>query len=270
MKGLSLLHRHALLASADGRGRAGSRGLEAGPHRSAAPLSAVLQHDDAARPFALVSPSRDASRRPGPYRRICCWPDRERGFVQGGRDADPGGASGPNSGPCACCFRRMAYPRKIVDRGDPYQWQVERTVAAVVEAAACPASPSAMPDHVICYQSRVGPLAWIKPPTDAEIRRAGAEGLGVVVVPDRLRVRAFRNAGRARHRISASGRGGGGAVLSPPADGRRRSPVHRRAGDARPAGACPRKRGLTSEEGVRICSADKALCPWRVPAAGAA
>jgi ferrochelatase len=36
---------------------------------------------------------------------------------------------------------------------------------------------------VVCYQSRVGPLAWIGPSTDAEIRRAGGDGVGVIVVP---------------------------------------------------------------------------------------
>ncbi len=38
-------------------------------------------------------------------------------------------------------------------------------------------------DHTVCYQSRVGPLEWIGPATDAEIRRAGADGKGVIVVP---------------------------------------------------------------------------------------
>jgi ferrochelatase len=38
-------------------------------------------------------------------------------------------------------------------------------------------------DWAICYQSRVGPLKWLEPATDAEIRRAGAEHKGVIVVP---------------------------------------------------------------------------------------
>ena len=35
----------------------------------------------------------------------------------------------------------------------------------------------------MCYQSRVGPLEWIGPATDAEIRRAGADGVPLVVAP---------------------------------------------------------------------------------------
>ena len=38
-------------------------------------------------------------------------------------------------------------------------------------------------DWRICYQSRVGPLKWLEPATDGEIRKAGAEGLGVIIAP---------------------------------------------------------------------------------------
>ncbi len=38
-------------------------------------------------------------------------------------------------------------------------------------------------DAALCFQSRVGPLAWIKPATDDEIRRAGAERRPLIVVP---------------------------------------------------------------------------------------
>jgi ferrochelatase len=35
----------------------------------------------------------------------------------------------------------------------------------------------------VCYQSRVGPLKWIGPSTEEEIRRAGTEGTSVVLYP---------------------------------------------------------------------------------------
>jgi ferrochelatase len=74
-------------------------------------------------------------------------------------------------------------PKKIVARGDPYQWQVERTAAAIVEALAAPPYGRTDLDWTVCYQSRVGPLEWIGPPTDGEIRRAGGEGRALVVAP---------------------------------------------------------------------------------------
>jgi len=67
-------------------------------------------------------------------------------------------------------------PKRVVAKGDPYQWQVERTASALVERLG-------ISDWMVCYQSRVGPLEWIGPSTDLEIRRAGADGKGVVVVP---------------------------------------------------------------------------------------
>lgn len=74
-------------------------------------------------------------------------------------------------------FSAHGLPKKIA-ASDPYQSQVERTVAAVLRALA----PD-QPDHAICYQSRVGPLEWIKPYTEEEIRRAGRDHVPVVVVP---------------------------------------------------------------------------------------
>jgi protoporphyrin/coproporphyrin ferrochelatase len=69
-------------------------------------------------------------------------------------------------------------PLKIVRAGDPYPEQIEQTAAAVVAALDRPEL-----DSVVCYQSRVGPLAWLGPGTDDEIRRAGREGVSLVVAP---------------------------------------------------------------------------------------
>jgi ferrochelatase len=69
-------------------------------------------------------------------------------------------------------------PLKIVRAGDPYPQQVEATAAALVAAL----DWSGL-DCTVCYQSRVGPLAWLGPGTDDEIRRAGRDGVAVVVAP---------------------------------------------------------------------------------------
>jgi ferrochelatase len=75
-------------------------------------------------------------------------------------------------------FSAHGLPKKVVRSGDPYQWQVERSSAAVVRALG-----EADLDWVVCYQSRVGPLEWIGPYTDAEIERAGRDRVPVVLVP---------------------------------------------------------------------------------------
>ncbi|MBM3572686.1 MAG: ferrochelatase, partial [Alphaproteobacteria bacterium] len=69
-------------------------------------------------------------------------------------------------------------PKKIVAAGDPYQWQVEETAAAIIQGIGMSGL-----DWVTSYQSRVGPLEWIGPSTEAEIQRAGADGVPVVVAP---------------------------------------------------------------------------------------
>lgn len=74
-------------------------------------------------------------------------------------------------------FSAHGLPQRVIDKGDPYQWQVQQSAAAVRKLL-----PSDW-ESIICYQSRVGPLKWIGPSTEAEIRRAGREQVGVIVCP---------------------------------------------------------------------------------------
>ena len=69
-------------------------------------------------------------------------------------------------------------PKKTIEAGDPYQAQVEQTCAALMEVL-----KDEKLDHVVCYQSRVGPLEWIGPSTEDEIERAGEEGKNIIMVP---------------------------------------------------------------------------------------
>ena len=75
-------------------------------------------------------------------------------------------------------FSAHGLPEAIVQAGDPYRWQVERTAAAVLQAWG-----DAGIDWVICYQSRATPQKWLEPSTEQEIERAGRDGVGVIVVP---------------------------------------------------------------------------------------
>jgi protoporphyrin/coproporphyrin ferrochelatase len=69
-------------------------------------------------------------------------------------------------------------PKKTIESGDRYQTHVERTCSALMENL-----KTENLDHVICYQSRVGPLEWIGPSTDDEIIRAGADNKKIIMVP---------------------------------------------------------------------------------------
>jgi len=75
-------------------------------------------------------------------------------------------------------FSAHGLPESIVKSGDPYQWQVEQSVAQVVERLSIPDL-----DHIVCYQSRVTPQKWIGPSTEDELERAGHEKVAVLIVP---------------------------------------------------------------------------------------
>lgn len=75
-------------------------------------------------------------------------------------------------------FSAHGLPKKIVDAGDPYKLQVELTVKEILQKAELEDA-----DYVICYQSRVGPVEWLKPYTDEEIKRAGLDKRSVIIVP---------------------------------------------------------------------------------------
>jgi ferrochelatase len=74
-------------------------------------------------------------------------------------------------------FSAHGLPQKVVDGGDPYQWQIEATCAQIAGLL----GPGW--DWKVCYQSRVGPLRWLRPSTPTAILEAGAAGLGVMIDP---------------------------------------------------------------------------------------
>jgi len=84
----------------------------------------------------------------------------------------------PERGRMRLLLSAHGLPLKIVRKGDPYPQQVESTAAAVVTVLS-----GAITDWRVCYQSRVGPLAWLGPATEEEIRRAGNDGMGIVIAP---------------------------------------------------------------------------------------
>jgi ferrochelatase len=109
-----------------------------------------------------------------PQSRVCCYP-WEAGFI----DAIAlliGAAKKQPGVDYRLLLSAHGLPKRVIAKGDPYRWQVEKTAAAIV-------GRMGISDWSVCYQSRVGPLEWIGPATDAEIRRAGADRKGVILAP---------------------------------------------------------------------------------------
>jgi protoporphyrin/coproporphyrin ferrochelatase len=117
-----------------------------------------------------------------PARTVCCYPT-DTGLVEAHASLIRQAlAEARKFGRPRLLFSAHGLPEKVVAAGDPYQWQIEQTAAAV--AAAVGETPEGADlDWTVCYQSRVGPLKWIGPSTEEEIARAGRERVPLVVCP---------------------------------------------------------------------------------------
>ena len=113
-----------------------------------------------------------------PTTSLCCYPV-ETGLIKAMADRLRSTLSNVEGDePVRVLFSAHGLPKKVIAAGDPYQWQVEQTAAAVIASLG-----KRNVDWIVCYQSRVGPLEWIGPSTEDEIRRAGKDGLSLVVQP---------------------------------------------------------------------------------------
>lgn len=115
-----------------------------------------------------------------PTSMICCYPE-ETGFIKAAADqiwkqitlAKENGHDNVR-----VLFSAHGLPEKVIKKGDPYQYQCEKTSRAIVAELGIENL-----DWVDCYQSRVGPMKWIGPSTEDEIARAAEDGKSIVIFP---------------------------------------------------------------------------------------
>lgn len=113
-----------------------------------------------------------------PAKTICCYPEQS-GFITAlAARIRSGYEQAKKHGKPRLLFSAHGLPEKIVKAGDPYPAHCQKTVEALRRALQIDGL-----DSVLCYQSRVGPLRWIGPSTDDEIRRAGHDKMPVVIAP---------------------------------------------------------------------------------------
>ena len=117
----------------------------------------------------------DTARFTVPTKTIDSYPT-EPGFIAASVELVKQGLADAGAGPRRVLFSAHGLPEWVIKGGDPYQAEVEQTAKAIADGLG-------EIDWSICYQSRVGPLKWIGPSTDAEIRRAGADKVAVVIYP---------------------------------------------------------------------------------------
>ena len=75
-------------------------------------------------------------------------------------------------------FSAHGLPEKNIKKGDPYQWQVEKSVETIIDGLKIDNL-----DWILSYQSRVGPLKWIGPSTEEVIIENSKLGKKIVLVP---------------------------------------------------------------------------------------
>ena len=75
-------------------------------------------------------------------------------------------------------FSAHSVPLAVIEKGDPYQRQIEETVALVMRRGRFSNR------HRLCYQSKVGASKWLQPSLRETLKRAAAEGVrDLCVVP---------------------------------------------------------------------------------------
>lgn len=193
-----------------------------------------------------------------PVRRVCCYP-HQPGWVAAQADLLKLALEKAGESPVRILFSAHGLPKRIIAKGDPYAWQVEQGAQAIVDAI-----DGAGLDWRVSYQSRVGPVEWIGPQTDAEIAAAGREGKGVIVLPiafvsEHSETLVELDIDYAKLAVEA----GAQPYIRVPALGAH--PLYIEAmGDM----AASAHRPLCSAQGGRICPAEHGACPLEEAGAG--
>lgn len=192
-----------------------------------------------------------------PASTLCCYP-AGASFAQTHADAilETWRKGGSPAKP-RVLFSAHGLPQRVIDRGDPYQWQVELGAAAIAKLL-----PGDWQTQ-ICYQSRVGPLKWIGPSTEEAIHAAAKDGVGVIVSPIAFvsehvetLVELDIEYAQLAQRLNLP------FYLRAPAPGAAPRFIDALATLAERALAAPGK--TQSETGARLCPAEWGLCPNRV------
>jgi ferrochelatase len=108
---------------------------------------------------------------------ICCYPV-EKNFINSYANLIEEKIKTLKLNSFRILFTAHGLPEKIIKKGDPYQSQVELTCKNIIEELNIKNL-----DYVICYQSKVGPLKWIGPPTESEIIKASNDKKTIIIAP---------------------------------------------------------------------------------------
>ena len=114
---------------------------------------------------------------------LCCHPLLE-GLIEAWAEPLAGAIRRARAAaPVRVLFTAHGLPERVIAKGDPYAWQVERTAEALRAAAETRLGELADIDWRVTWQSRATPEKWLQPDTEAEVEAAAREGLALVLAP---------------------------------------------------------------------------------------
>ncbi|MEE2565374.1 ferrochelatase [Hyphobacterium marinum] len=191
----------------------------------------------------------------GAARTVCCYPENEdfisahaaliaQSWEKAGRPENT-----------RLLFSAHGLPERVIAAGDPYQFQVERTAAAIADRL------PQLTDWQICYQSRVGPLTWIGPATEDSIREAAEVDRHILLVPIAFvseHIETLVELDIEYRELAKDTRPGVGYTRVPAlgvADG------YVTALSGLVSGALEGPAGMKPPNGQRLCPADRSQCP---------
>ncbi len=102
-------------------------------------------------------------------RTICCYPT-ESNFIASHVSLIKKTTENIENNNFKLIFSAHGLPESKIKKGDPYQWQIGEAVKEIISKL-----NNKNINHVISYQSRLGPMKWIGPSTDEEIIKYSKE-----------------------------------------------------------------------------------------------
>ena len=75
-------------------------------------------------------------------------------------------------------FSAHGLPVKCIERGEPYQYQIEKTVSAIYSAMGIPEI-----EYKLCYQSKIGKSDWLSPSIKETLESVAKTSRPVIVIP---------------------------------------------------------------------------------------
>lgn len=108
---------------------------------------------------------------------LCCYP-REEDFIASHVNLIKEAIKKLKTKKYRIIFTAHGIPIKMVEKGDPYQWQTEESVKHIVKKLNIKNL-----DYIVSYQSKVGPMKWLEPNTENEIIKACKEEKEIILVP---------------------------------------------------------------------------------------